>query len=99
MSDAFKPYAKQLEADIEAYLESGNKDMSTKCLIAQDILRHVRSMPREGMKHWDETAKCRTHDILSYCKKALEIQQSLVEGHGSLITHCTGNKQLSREVI
>ena len=42
MSDAVKPYAKQLEADIESYLESGNKDMSSKCLIAQDILRHVR---------------------------------------------------------
>ena len=42
LSEPVKPYAKQLEADILSYLESGNKEMSAKCLIAQDILRHVR---------------------------------------------------------
>ena len=48
LSDAAKPYAKQLEADIETYLESGNKDMSTKCLVAQDILRHVSTFHMIG---------------------------------------------------
>jgi len=42
LSEGLRRYAKQLEADIDSYLQSGNKDMPSKCMIAQDILRMVR---------------------------------------------------------
>ncbi len=44
LSESLRPYAKQMEADIDSYLQSGNKDMPSKCMIAQDILRMVRSL-------------------------------------------------------
>lgn len=50
LSESAMPYAKQMEADIESYLQSGNKDMSSKCLVAQDVLRHVSILPKLGLE-------------------------------------------------
>lgn len=42
MAAQHKPFAKQMQGEIDTYLRGNNKDMQAKCEIAQDILRHVR---------------------------------------------------------
>lgn len=47
IKEPLKPHAKQMELDIDAYLTGSNKDMQSKCLIAQEILRQVRDKHRD----------------------------------------------------